>query len=315
MHLIDRRQFIERLLAGAPLLSGTASLHASAPEPAGVTILSTNDTHSRLDPFPPGSGELAGLGGVARRKTLVDRLRREEPGCLLVDAGDFLQGTPYFNLYDGLLEIEAMNRIGYDVGTIGNHEFDKGVDGLVAILEKAAFPFVSANLDPSGTPLAGHWTPHHILIRGDQRIGLFGLAPRLAGLVPEPLWRGIRWRHPIPAAQEAISALRRSGATRIVCLSHLGMSDPLAAVDPEIVTDPLLVRGVPGLDLVIGGHSHSWLSAGVRERAPDGRLVPITQQGWGGTRVGRIRLPAGGGEATASARLVAPGPLARRRLS
>src|SRR6202171_3149234 len=188
--MIKRRSFLKGSLAGgaiatipSPLLRSLtlppwSSISAPLLEPGSgetlITILHTNDTHSQIDPLSENDKQYPGKGGVARRATLVKRVRQENPNTLLIDAGDVFQGTPYFNFYKGEVEYKAMSLIGYDVVTLGNHDFDNGVNGLLAAMKFANFDFVSTNYDVSATPLQARVKPYVVRVLGGVRVGLFG---------------------------------------------------------------------------------------------------------------------------------------------
>src|SRR6266478_2501975 len=234
--MINRREFLNSSAAFGALLVWTppktrismlrAGFFPPAPPPAGdtlITILHTNDTHSQIDPLPANDRAYPGKGGVARRATLVKRVRKENPNTLLIDAGDAFQGTPYFNFYKGEVEYKAMSAIGYDVGTLGNHEFDNGVESLAAAMKFANFEFVSANYDMHGTALEGKIKPYVIRNVGGVRIGLFGLGISPAALITPANFKGVTYRDPVATSQEVVTTLReKEHCAMVVCMSHLG---------------------------------------------------------------------------------------------
>jgi len=248
-----------------------------------VTILHTNDVHSRIDPFPEDGGRHAGLGGAARRATLIRRIRAENPRTLLLDAGDVFQGTPYFNLFRGEVDFKVMTALGYDAMTIGNHDFDAGIDGLVEALAHARHELVSANYDVAGTPLAGRVRPWIVRDLGPARVGIFGLGVKLAGLVSESQCRGVVYGPPAEAARRAARLLReQERCDLVVCLSHLGHEGYAGEIgDQEIAAE------VEGIDLIVGGHSHTFLDRPVRVSRRE-RDTLIFQVGWGGIHLGRV---------------------------
>src|SRR6186997_2683181 len=206
--MINRRTFLSASAAFGVTLAGFPRLvlQASAAETV-ITILHTNDTHSQIDPLPA-KDRNAGMGGVARRATLVKRIRKENPNTLLVDAGDVLQGTPYFNFYKGEVEYKAMSAIGYDVGTLGNHEFDNGVEALAAALKFANFDIVSANYDVKGTALEQRVKTYVVKTVGGIKIGLFGLGVSPAALITPDNFKGLTYLDPVVAARNAVKKLR-----------------------------------------------------------------------------------------------------------
>lgn len=279
-----RRHFIQTLAAGAAG-SFLAPLRALAADEVRLVILHTNDTHSRLDPFPMDGGRNAGLGGVARRAALIREIRSAEPHVLLLDSGDIFQGTPYFNFFGGEVEFKAMSAMGYDAATLGNHDFDNGVPGLVRMLPHAAFPFVSANyrVDP-GSPLAGAVRPHLIKQVGPVKVGIFGLGIDFDRLVIDTLHEGVQYEDPILEARRQVETLRQQGCHLIVCLSHLGFRYR----GEDRPSDVTLSEEVPGIDLILGGHTHTFLDEPVVTRHTGGGLTVVHQVGWGGIRLGRI---------------------------
>lgn len=284
---MKRRLFLRTLTAaGAGAL--LRPLPALAAEGVHLVILHTNDTHSRIEPFPEDGGRNAGLGGVARRATYVKQIRRRYPHVLLLDSGDIFQGTPYFNFFGGEVEFKAMSAMRYDAATLGNHDFDNGVEGLLKMLPHAHFPFVSANYEVSGSLLDGQILPYVIKQFGSVRVGIFGLGIAFERLVLPELHRGVRYTDPVAAAQRSVAALRASGCQFVIGLSHLGYSSR-----GDRVTDSTLAPQVPGLDLLLGGHSHTFMNEPDVVAHADGSVTVIHQVGHSGIRVGRIDVLLG----------------------
>ena len=253
-----------------------------------LVILHTNDTHSAIMPLSRNLGDtlLAGRGGYLRRMELVRREREAEPGLLLFDSGDFSQGSPYYTLFKGDVEVGLMNMMRYDAATLGNHEFDFGLDNLARLLREARFPVVCANYDFSGTPLEGLVKPYVVIEREGLRVGVFGLSPRLDGLVAKENYGGVVYNDPVEAARKAVKALRSGERCDVVvCLSHLGW----AQAQPDI-DDSTMIAGTRGIDLVLGGHSHSYFEKLEHVRDADGRSVPVDQNGKHGVFVGRVEM-------------------------
>lgn len=292
-----RRSFLRLAGAGAVgslLTPGLLRGQASQDGQTRLVILHTNDTHSRMDPFPMDGGRFEGLGGAARRATLIKEIRSENPHVLLLDSGDIFQGTPYFNFFKGEIEFKAMSAMDYDVATIGNHDFDNGVEGLVDMMPLATFQFVSANYDVSGSPLEPYVKPWVIKEVGGVRIGIFGLGIAFEGLVLESLHRGVRYTDPYSAAERAVNELRAEGCALTICLSHLGYR--YRGPEPS---DTNLAQRVEGIDLILGGHTHTFLDEPDVYPQPGGRRTVVNQVGWAGMRLGRVDVLFGPGESHA----------------
>lgn len=283
----NRRHFIRQsLLATGGLFFGEQVLAWAPESDAKLTILHTNDTHSRLDPFPMDGGRNQGLGGVAPRAALIDAIRSEGNPVLLLDAGDIFQGTPYFNLYQGKPEMQALDAMGYDAVTIGNHDFDGGLELLANRLAEVRFPMVVSNYDFTGTPLEGKTVPYQIFNRGKLKIGVIGVGINPEGLVPAALAGNTVYLDPVTAASTRAEWLKkRKQCDLVICLSHLGFE---YTDHPNRMCDRLLAKSATHLDLIIGGHTHTFLDAPVLEKNPMGQEVVINQVGWGGIKLGRL---------------------------
>lgn len=250
--------------------------------PVKIVILHTNDTHSQVEPIAAGAKN-EGRGGYARRMGLIKQFRNEEPELLLLDAGDFSQGTPYFNFYNGRVEVDALNRMKYDVVTLGNHEFDNGVDTLAAVLSKARFAVVCANYQVKGTPLEGIVKPYVILRRKGVKIGVLGVGVRPDGLIAPQNFAPLRWEDPLPVANEVADFLRNEKhCDLVVCLSHLG-TDP----NGSPVCDTWLAENTRNIDVIIGGHTHKVVENRHLTNL-DGHDVILEQMGKSGINLGRI---------------------------
>lgn len=282
----NRRNFLRNLLvlgAGASLASLPQSVQAKDSS-VKITILHTNDVHSRIEPFPMDGSTLQGRGGVARRSTLIQQIRAEEPHVLLFDAGDFFQGTPYFNLFDGQLELELMSKLGYDAATFGNHEFDNGLQGLLKHFDKANFPFVSSNYDFTGTVLERKINEYLIFQRGGVKIGVFAVGVDLEGLVDPNSYKGVTITDPIAVAEQYTRFLKNDlQCDLIICLSHLGYS-----YENEKVSDLKLAAHSRHIDLIIGGHTHTFLERPTEVRNLDGHITLVNQTGRSGVYLGRL---------------------------
>ena len=260
-------------------------------EETHIVILHTNDTHSRMDPFPMDGSRNAGLGGAARRAALIRRVRERHPHVLLLDSGDIFQGTPYFNFFRGEIEFRAMSAMEYDVATLGNHDFDNGVDGLVEMMPHADFQFVSTNYEVAGSALEPHVLPWVVREVGGVKVGIFGLGIAFEGLVLDSLHEGVRYTDPYRAARRAVTALRGQGCSLVVCLSHLGYR-----YRGNRPSDTVLAQEVEGIDLILGGHTHTFMDQPDVHLHPGGRRTLVNQVGFAGIRLGRIDVVLGPGE-------------------
>lgn len=249
-----------------------------------ITILHTNDVHSHIDPFPANDPKWAGLGGVARRSALIRKIRAEEKSVLLLDVGDVFQGTPYYNVYGGEVELKMMSEMGYDASTIGNHDFDHGMDELVRNLPKASFPFICSNYDFTDTVMNQKTVPSKIFTKGGIKIGVFGLGIELRGLVDQKLYGNTIYQDPLEKAAYYAHYLKQEMKCDIViCLSHLGYK-----YKEDKVSDEILAKQSLNIDLILGGHTHTFLDNPVRYRNRHGKEILVAQVGWAGIKLGRI---------------------------
>ncbi len=285
---MKRRNFIQKSTAATAFLTlGGLSLQSfNTKTTKHITILHTNDTHSHIDPFPPTHARYANKGGVARRATLIASIRKENPNTLLLDAGDIFQGTPYFNFYGGELEFKLMSMLKYDATTIGNHDFDNGIDGLYAQLPNAKFDFLSANYDFKDTILDTHVKPYKIFERDGIKIGIFGLGIELKGLVSEKNYKETHYLNPIEIAQDISRVLKEDQkCDLVICLSHLGYH---YKPDNKLIGDLELASKTKNIDLIIGGHTHTFLPKPTVTKNSIGENVLVNQVGCYGINVGRI---------------------------
>lgn len=284
---MNRRSFIHQTIAGSAALGlGGVGLQAcSANRQRHITILHTNDVHSHIDPFPKNHGAYPGLGGVARRAGLIEAVRRENPNTLVLDAGDIFQGTPYFNFYGGELEFRLMSKMGYNAATLGNHDFDNGLSGLLAQMPHAEFSFVSANYDFRNTVLDGYVKPYEVYELDGVRIGVFGLGIELQGLVLPGLFGETVYLDPYEIALDTARTLRETEQCQlVVCLSHLGYRYQ----DPQRVSDLRLAGQTEGIDLIIGGHTHTFMEKAEVHQNRIGKEVVVNQVGCFGVNLGRV---------------------------
>ena len=264
-----------------------------------ITVLHTNDTHSQIDPILENDKTYAGKGGVARRATLVKRVRKENPNTLMIDAGDVCQGTPYFNFYRGEVEYKAMSLIGYDVGTIGNHEFDNGVESLAKALQFANFDIVSTNYDVRGSALESKVKTHVVKEVGGLRIGLFGLGISPTGLITPDNFKPLQYLDPVRMSRGVTKLLReQERCTLVLGMSHLGYYP-----DPKNgeVGDTQVAAQVDGIDFIASGHTHTFMEKPVLQKNPSGKDTIIFQVGRSGIYVGRVDFTVRDGKVTAHA--------------
>lgn len=285
---MKRRNFIQQSTAATAFLTlGGLSLQSFANNTAKhITILHTNDTHSHVEPFLSDHYKFPNQGGVARRATLIENIRKENPNTLLLDAGDIFQGTPFFNFYGGELEFKLMSMLKYDAATIGNHDFDNGIEGLLAQLPNAKFDFLSANYDFKNTVLNSYVKPYKVFVKDGIKIGVFGLGVELEGLVDPRMYKETKYLDPVEIAQDMSRILKEEQqCDLVICLSHLGY---FYKSDPEIISDLILASKTKDIDLIIGGHTHTFLPKPTITKNSIGENVLVNQVGCYGINVGRI---------------------------
>lgn len=287
---MKRRDFIQKISAGTTALAAAESLGLQSftvkPKATKITILHTNDVHSHIDTFGPDEGRNANKGGVARRASLIDSIRKQNANTLLLDAGDIFQGTPYFNYYGGELEFKLMSKLKYDLATIGNHDFDNGIDGLYAQLPHANFGFVSANYDFSNTIMDTHVKPYQIFKKDGVKIGVFGLGIELNGLVGQKLYKETTYLDPVEITQDMTRILKHEErCDLIICLSHLGYN---YRNNPKKISDLKLAEVTKDIDLIIGGHTHTFLPKPTLVKNSADEHLLVNQVGCYGLYLGQI---------------------------
>ncbi len=283
----NRRDFLKYFIGGTIALSGLDSFSndlVKRKELKKLTLLYTNDQHSRIEPFPDNDPKYAGQGGFAKRAAVIKQIRKEEENILLLDAGDIFQGTPYFNYYQGELEFKLMSQMGYDAATLGNHDFDLGISNIVRQMPHATFQFLNCNYNFSDTELTGKILPYKIFNKGGLKIGVFGIGIELEGLVSKHLYGNVKYNNPVDCANSSAHHLKHNmNCDYIICLSHLGYK-----YDSSKISDLVLASQSKNIDLVIGGHTHTFLNEPVNTTNSEGKQVLITQVGWAGIWLGRI---------------------------
>ncbi len=282
---VNRRRFIQNVATGSVGLSlGMLPFDLFANDDfTTISILHTNDLHCHIEPFPEGT-ELAGKGGMARVSQLAKTHRLKNPNMLLLDAGDMFQGTPYFNYFEGEVMLKVMSAAGYDLGTIGNHEFDNKLEGILRPLPNAKFPIISSNYDFSGTILAGKFDRYKIFKRDGIKIGVYALGVELEGLVMKSHFGNTRYEDPVKVALEMEHFLKNEQkCDLVICLSHLGHK-----YRDNTVSDLVIASETSMTDLIIGGHTHTYLETPVVQKNKAGNAVIVNQAWWGGLMVGNI---------------------------
>ena len=297
---MKRRDFIQNTALSSALLGlgGLASLCSAAPRVSlssfntvdsktkKLTILHTNDVHSYIDPFPPTHPKNPNMGGVARRAALIETIRKENPNVLLLDAGDIFQGTPYFNYYGGELEFKLMSMMKYDIATIGNHDFDNSIEGLYNQLPNASFEFVNANYDFKNTIMDGHVKPYKIVYKDGIKVGVFGIGIELEGLVDKKNYKETVYHDPVSVSQDMARILKQEEkCDLVICLSHIGYQ---YKNEPNKISDVRLATLTKDIDLIIGGHTHTFLDKPTIIKNADGKDVLVNQVGCYGVNLGRI---------------------------
>ena len=263
-----------------------ATMSASAKGPKKITVLHTSDTHSCILPLNKNLADtmLADRGGFLRRIAMLKQERRKDPGLLLFDCGDFSQGSSYYTMFKGDVEVELMNRMHYDAVTIGNHEFDFGLDNMIRLFKMAEFPIVCSNYDFADTELKDIVKPYLVLKRQGVRIGVFALCPPLEGLVSRKNYGPLKFLDPVEVTDRMVDVLRnREKCDVVICLSHLGW-------EVSDYPDNELIKRTSGIDLILGGHSHTYLETLGYETDKTGRQVPVDHDGKHAVFVGKIQL-------------------------
>jgi 5'-nucleotidase len=300
---MNRRDFLQKTAATSALIAGGLTLEGfKAGNSKHLTILHTNDVHSYIDPFPADHPKNPNKGGVARRAALIESIRQENPNVLLLDAGDIFQGTPYFNYYGGALELKLMSMMKYDLATMGNHDFDNGIDGFLAQLPNADFGFVSANYDFKNTVLNGIVKPYKVFNKKGIKVGVFGLGVELAGLVDKKLYKETVYQDPVGITQDVVRTLKeKEKCDLVICLSHIGYD---YKNDAAKISDVKLAAATKDIDLIIGGHTHTFLEKPTVMKNADEKDVLINQTGCYGINLGRIDFYLESGMASSAGRTI-----------
>ena len=284
---MKRREFIQKTAATTALAGlGLSFSSFKSSDTKHLTILHTNDVHSYIDPFPADHPRNANMGGVSRRAAIIENIRQENPNLLLLDAGDIFQGTPYFNYYGGELELKLMSMMKYDLGTLGNHDFDNGIEGFYSQMHNATFDFVTSNYDFNNTVLQGKTKQYKIFDKNGIKVGIFGLGIELAGLVDSKNYKETKYLNPVEIAQDLSRILKHEQkCDLVICLSHLGYK---YNDEKDKISDVKLAALTKDIDLIIGGHTHTFLDKPTILKNSEGKEVIVNQAGCYGINMGRI---------------------------
>ena len=289
---MNRKQFLKITGAGSAALSlmpnfalaeGIKFLDANSPYK--LTVLHTNDQHSRIEPFDSSYSRNPNQGGFARRAHLVNEIRKQEKNVLLLDSGDTFQGTPYFNLFGGELEFKLMSLMNYDASTMGNHDFDNGLEGFLKVQPNAKFPFICSNYDFTDTILEGKTEKYRIFNKDGIKVGIFGVGIQLEGLVGKKQFKETKYLDPVGIAQQYSDFLKNEKkCDLVICLSHLGYKYD----NEDKISDIELSSRTENIDLILGGHTHTFLPEPQQYQNRAGKTVLINQVGWAGLLLGRL---------------------------
>ena len=283
----NRRDFLKYFVGTSAVLAGFPALSKDvlkSKDLAHLTILYTNDVHSRIEPFSANDPKFAGMGGFARRAAVIEQIKKENDNILLLDAGDIFQGTPYFNIYHGELEYKLMSTMQYDATTIGNHDFDLGIDNLVTQMPHANFSFINCNYDFSNTNLNKKIAPYKVFIKNGIKIGVLGYGIELEGLVDKKMYGDTVYQNPLQIANATAKLLKYDlGCDYVIALSHLGYE-----FSDKKISDKNMAPLTENIDLIIGGHTHTFLEHPTKIANLTGKEVFVTQVGWAGIWLGKL---------------------------
>jgi 5'-nucleotidase len=290
---MDRKSFLKAISGGslamalAPNMMMAEELHILNLKSANkLTILHTNDQHSRIEPFDASYTKNPNQGGFARRASLIQQIRNQESNVLLLDSGDIFQGTPYFNFFGGELEFKLMSMMKYDASTMGNHDFDNGLEGFLKVLPNAKFPFICSNYDFKNTILDGKTSQYKIFNKNGIKVGIFGVGIQLDGLVGKKQYAETVYSHPVDVAQHYSNFLKKEQkCDLVICLSHIGYD---YQDEPDKISDKILAANTENIDIILGGHTHTFLPEPQTFTNRQGKNVLVNQVGWAGLLLGRI---------------------------
>ena len=284
----NRRIFVKKIVLASisiPLLNSFSFLNEKN-RTRKITILHTNDMHSHIDSFPVNHSKHPGMGGMRRVASLVKKIRNEEKNVILIDAGDVFQGTPYFNRYKGSLELKIMSSMGYIASTMGNHDFDNGINGFKEVLHHANFPFICSNYEFSDSEMREKTRKYLVKDVDGIKIGFFGLGIELEGLVGKDYYGDTKYLDPIDTSNYWTNYLKnKEKCDLVICISHLGHE-----YESDKISDLKLARLSKNIDVIIGGHTHTFLEKPKLIKNTENKNVIVNQAGWGALALGRIDL-------------------------
>jgi len=284
---MKRRTFVRNGgLASIGLATGLHAANLYVPRTTSFTILHTNDVHSRIEPFAQDGSRYAGLGGAAKRAELIKSIRAEQENVLLLDCGDIFQGTPYFNFFGGEIEFKLMDKMQYDAATIGNHDFDGGINGLYKQAAKSNFSLINCNYNFSDTVMHDQVKPYQVFHKGGVKVGVLGVGIELEGLVPQTLYKNTTYQDPLKTANKTAQMLKKElGCQYVICLSHLGYK-----YKGDKVSDHTLAAESSDIDLILGGHTHTFLDEPTILSNKLGKPILVNQVGWAGIILGQMEI-------------------------
>lgn len=283
---MNRRLFLKK--SGIILASGFLMRYAQAIPAKKNTwsILHTNDFHSRFLPFSATHKRHAKEGGIAQLTQIINHLRTEHEHVTLFDSGDVFQGTPYFNVFKGHPELQWMQRMQYDATTLGNHDFDMGHTHLFSLRKQYNTPTLLINYSFDTDSDLGVIQPYKIIKRGPVTIGITGVSINLLGLQGEANRGSFQYLDPIEKLQEQVNFLRKNkNCDAVVVLSHLGYQ-----YDSEKIDDIKLAQRTEGIDVILGGHTHTFLDEPTVVKNKVGKKVVVNQAGWAGLKLGHLQF-------------------------
>ena len=261
-----------------------ASVTSSKKKKRRICVLHTNDFHSHFEAFPPNHSTWPSQGGITHLGGLIQEIRKTEENVLLFDCGDVFQGTPYFNFFEGKPELQWMQKMGYQAGTLGNHDFDLGIDHLAKLKNNNSIPLVNCNYEFDHSALQNIVKKHIIIQQGGVKIGVTGCTINLEGLLTPDMYKGIVYHDPIEPIQKEVDFLRNQEKCDLVfVLSHLGYE-----YRDEKVDDLKLAKNTHGIDAIMGGHTHTFLDKPTLVKNLKGKDVIVNQAAWAGLQLGKL---------------------------